>query len=140
MISVARRESGGGPPETDELSRFALVGAIGFLVDLAVLHAATDWLGLYLGRIFSFLAAATATWYLNARFTFRVERLDVAQWARFLGANSGGAVVNYSIYAGLIAWGGLARRYPAIGVGCGSLAGLAVNFLASRRFVFVRRT
>jgi putative flippase GtrA len=124
-----------------ELFRFALVGVVGFAVDVAALYFARDALalGLYLGRVFSFLVAATATWYLNARFTFRVERLGLAQWARFLVANSAGALVNYGVYAALIAAGGVAREIPAIAVGCGSLSGLAVNFAFSRRFVFARR-
>jgi putative flippase GtrA len=124
-----------------ELLRFAVVGVIGYGVDVAALYVARDalGLGLYLGRVFSFLVAATATWYLNARFTFRVERLGIGQWARFLAANSAGALVNYGVYAMLIAAGGPAREHPAIAVGCGSLAGLAINFLSSRRFVFARR-
>jgi putative flippase GtrA len=124
-----------------ELLRFAVVGTIGFIIDVAALHLFAEALGagLYLGRVFSFLAAATVTWYLNARFTFRVERLGLAQWARFLAANSVGAVVNCAVYAGLIALGWLPREFPAIAVGCGSLAGLALNFSASRHFVFARR-
>jgi putative flippase GtrA len=124
-----------------ELFRFAVVGTIGFVVDVAVLQLCAEVLGagLYLGRLFSFLVAATVTWYLNARFTFRVERLGLAQWARFLAANSVGAVVNYAVYAGMIGLGGLPREIPAIAVGCGSVAGLALNFAASRHFVFARR-
>lgn len=124
-----------------EFLRFAAVGIVGYAVDVAALHLATDGLGagLYLGRVFSFLIAATVTWYLNARFTFAAARLGLAQWARFLAANSLGAIVNYGVYAALIAWGGLPRDYPAIAVACGSLSGLAINFLGSRRFVFADR-
>jgi putative flippase GtrA len=123
------------------LLRFAVVGAIGFVVDVAALHLFAQALGagLYLGRVFSFVVAASVTWYLNARFTFRVGRLSVAQWGRFLAANSSGAAVNYGVYAALIAAGGVPREVPAVAVGCGSLAGLALNFLASRHFVFARR-
>ena len=124
-----------------ELFRFAVVGTIGFVVDVAALQLFAGPLGagLYLGRVFSFLVAASVTWYLNARFTFRVERLGLAQWLRFLAANSVGASANYAVYAALIALGGVPSEFPAIAVGCGSLAGLAFNFAASRHFVFARR-
>ena len=78
-----------------ELLRFATVGAAGYFVDVAALYFAKDVLGLgyYGGRVVSYLVAATFTWYLNARFTFRSEELGVRQWGRFLAANSAGAVV-----------------------------------------------
>src|SRR5689334_13700891 len=124
-----------------ELLRFALVGVVGYVVDVAALTLVRDalGLGLYLGRVFSFLLAASATWYPNARIPFRVKRLGWRQWAAFLAANSAGAVVNYGVYAALVTWVGPARDHPAIAVACGALSGLLLNFASSRRFVFARR-
>ena len=44
-----------------EFLSFAVVGAIGFVVDVAVLYLAAPLLGWYGARVVSFLAAASAT-------------------------------------------------------------------------------
>ena len=48
----------------EELFRFTLVGAAGFFVDAGALTLAMQALGfgLYSGRVFSYLCAATFTW------------------------------------------------------------------------------
>ena len=53
-----------------EFLSFAVVGTIGFVVDLGVLYVVAPTLGWYGGRVLSFLAAASVTWALNRRFTF----------------------------------------------------------------------
>ena len=67
--------------------RFGVVGVIGFVVDagtLAILLNLGLGLGLYGGRVVSFLLAMTVTWALNRRFTFRDDNPEKAkQWARF---------------------------------------------------------
>jgi putative flippase GtrA len=121
--------------------RFAVVGTTAFVVDTAVLYAAI-WagLGLYAGRAVSYLVAATFTWYGNRRLTFSTHAHGApaiaAEWIRFLVANLAGGAVNYATYAAAIAWLPLVRAYPVLGVAAGSLAGLSVNFLASKFVVF----
>lgn len=120
--------------------RFAAVGTAGFVVDAAVLTFAMSalGLGLYGGRVVSYLAAATFTWAANRRFTFAgADRAHpVVQWLKFLLANAMGAAVNYGTYAVLVTWLPLATRHPVLGVAAGSIAGLVVNFAASKRWVF----
>lgn len=120
---------------------FFAVGAAGFVVDTAALYAALAFLGsgLYLGRVISYLAAASATWALNRRFTFREHRSErrLGEWGRFLAANAVGGLVNYATYAVLVATQPVVTAYPVLGVAAGSLAGLVVNFTLSRRLVFV---
>ncbi len=120
--------------------RFALVGVAGFVVDAATLHAAIRFLGagLYVGRVLSYLMAATATWALNRRYTF-VDRGNsrlLHEWLKFLAANAVGGVVNYLTYAALVKASALVATWPVLGVGAGSIAGLVVNFTLSRRLVF----
>jgi putative flippase GtrA len=126
-----------------ELTRFAAIGALAFLVDTAVLYAALriPGVGLYTGRLISWTAAATFTWALNRRFTFAGARTEppLAQWLRYLGANAVGGVANYATYALLVSAVPLFARYPVLAVGAGSVAGLLLNFTLSRRFVFRRR-
>jgi putative flippase GtrA len=126
----------------EEFARFSLVGAAGFVVDAAVLNVLLAWsgLGLYSGRVCSYLAAATFTWALNRAFTFRgADRARPgAQWGKFLSANALGAAVNYGAYALLVATLSNVAARPVLGVAAGSIAGLAFNFAASKFWVFKR--
>jgi putative flippase GtrA len=119
---------------------FGVAGTVGFLVDTAALYTALYALGTdpYSGRALSYLVAATSTWALNRRFTFREQRDQnrLAEWGRFLAANTVGGAVNYGTYALLIASTATVAAYPVLGVAAGSVAGLAVNFTLSRRLVF----
>lgn len=122
-----------------QLLRFSAVGVVGFAVDTAVLYAALGLgAGLYTGRLASYLTAATVTWALNRRFTFRESRSAhlATEWTRFLAVNSVGGTVNYIAYAALVTTLPFVTANPWLGVAAGSLAGLAVNFTLSRRMVF----
>ncbi|MBI1209548.1 MAG: GtrA family protein [Azospirillum sp.] len=124
-----------------QFCKFGLVGVVGLGVDTAVLYAALG-LGLdpYSGRLVSFLAAATTTWVLNRTFTFQGHHQGRKreQWARFLGANAFGALVNYGVYAVLVATSATVAAEPFLGVAAGSLAGMGFNFAASKKLVFER--
>jgi putative flippase GtrA len=119
---------------------FAIVGTVGFVVDVGILSLCLQArLGYYLGRLVSFLTVATLTWYGNRIYTFRHAARDQPggrQWMRFVAAMSTGGAVNYGVYSALIAGAELFRAHPALAVAAGSIAGLAVNFSASRRLVF----
>jgi putative flippase GtrA len=124
-----------------EFLRFVMVGAAGFLVDAGALIFATAvlGLGLYSGRVFSYLCAATFTWICNRRFTFATTADPaVLQWLRFLGANAIGGAVNYGVYAAVVTFSAVGARYPVLGVAAGSAAGLILNFAVSKYWVFRR--
>jgi putative flippase GtrA len=125
-----------------ELVRFTLVGAVGFLVDAGALMLAMHGLGLglYSGRAFSYLCAATFTWICNRRFTFADggRGAPFVQWLKFLGANAIGGAVNYGVYAALVTFSAVAAARPVIGVAAGSVAGLVFNFAISKFWVFRR--
>lgn len=134
--------AGADPADTlcRQLLGFGVVGAIGFLVDSAALYLliASTGLGPYAARLPSYLLAATATWALNRRVTFPNRRGGnaIRQWMEFVLVNAIGGVVNYAVYATLIAAGGVTAAHPVLAVACGSVAGLALNFASSRRLVF----
>ena len=122
--------------------RFGAVGIAGLAVDLAVLFLLASLLGWYAGRVVSFVAAASATWWLNRRFTFAAStgvvasRADVwRQYGRYIFSMLGGAAINYSVYVLTLHWID-APFAPALGVALGSCAGLLTNFTAAKRFVF----
>jgi putative flippase GtrA len=117
----------------------AVVGAIGFVVDVAVLYLVAPLLGWYGARVVSFLAAATATWALNRRYTFRRSQASVLrEYLGYLVTMLGGAVVNYGAYVLVLHWA-TGPWAPAAGVALGSCAGLVVNFLSARYLVFRAR-
>jgi putative flippase GtrA len=126
-----------------ELFRFGVVGVVGFVVDAGVLQLGLQLgAGPWLGRVFSYLAAATVTFSLNRIWTFRMadrSRPFARDWSVFLLVNLVGFVCNYGTYAVLIAGVPSVREMPVLGVAAGSLAGMAGNFLLSRRYVFRRR-
>ena len=148
MQAEAARESGPRGAAHDsrretlrQFGRFALIGVGGFLVDAAVLYAAMHGLGLghYSGRVVSWLTAATFTWVMNRRFTFNDQRPPLRQWMAFVAAQSVGGIVNYGVYAALVATVPLVAAYPVVGVGAGSLVGLILNFSSSKWVVFRAR-
>lgn len=122
------------------LARFTIVGAFGLLVDCATLYdALRAGLGLYDGRLVSFITAATFTWYLNRSFTFAVHtRPTGREWFRFLLANSFGGVVNLGIYSALVAGFTMIAEVPALAVVAGSLCGLLINYRLSRELFLVK--
>jgi len=123
-----------------EFWRFSVVGAIGFLIDAGVLYICIYILnyGPYYGRVVSFVIAATTTWGLNRYFTFpQANRLQpYRQWAVFIGANSLGAIVNYTIYALIMSLEIQHYMMPLIAVATGSVSGLVLNYSSSKLLVF----
>lgn len=120
--------------------RFCAVGAIGFVADAGSLHFLVKVfdMGLYGGRVVSYLVAASVTWALNRRYTFQVQGKQAMgrEWTVYLAANAIGAVINYGCYALAVTYFEPARDFPVIGVAAGSVAGLGFNFIANRYFVF----
>jgi len=123
---------------------FSAVGTVGFLVDAAILYVVMSQLGagLFGGRVISYLVAASSTWALNRRYTFRARcgANRTAEWGRFLVANAVGGLVNYVTYAVLVTLHATVAAHPVIGVAVGSVAGLLFNFTASRYVVFREAT
>jgi putative flippase GtrA len=122
--------------------RFAIVGTGGFVVDTAVLYAMLALgLDLYSGRAVSYICAATFTWWGNRTITFSQGRASgarnvAAEWLRFVVTNLGGGAVNYATYAVLVNVSQAVHDHPILGVAAGALAGMTVNFFASRLLVF----
>ena len=120
-----------------------MVGLGGFVVDSAVLWAMLHVtpLGPYYGRVVSFLSAASFTWWGNRRLTFpdRVARSAhamIKEWGRFILANGFGGLVNYGVYAALIAFASVPFRNPFVALFFGAATGLVFNFSLSRLLVF----
>ncbi len=123
-----------------QVAWFAAGGVLGFAVDAAIVHALVRWAGWnpYAARVLSFLAAASVTWAWNRTFTFAHRRhlRAAAEWTRWMAVMGGGAVLNYTVYALLVAMSDTVRHWPALGVAAGSAVAAVVNFCAARGVVF----
>ncbi|QDE38487.1 GtrA family protein [Luteibacter pinisoli] len=119
--------------------QFAAAGVLGFLIDTGVLYVAL-WAGLgyYAGRAVSFLCAVFATWQANRRFAFAEGRRESVwlEWWHYLAAMSLGGVVNYLAYTVVVLRAPSSQLTPLFAVAAGSLAGMVVNFISARFWVF----
>ncbi|TLY52086.1 MAG: GtrA family protein [Gammaproteobacteria bacterium] len=119
---------------------FCIGGVIGFLVDYGVLLLLVAGFAQdrFSARIVSFLCAATATWIFNRTYTFRghARHSLFGEWARYLLAMSGGFGCNYAAYTAMVLTFDLDKQWLGIAVAAGSVAGLGVNYLASRYWIY----
>jgi putative flippase GtrA len=117
--------------------RFCIVGVIGFVADSGVtilLTQAADWTP-FPARVAAFVAAATVTWTLNRRYTFRCS-VGAATWLLYMLVTAVGAIINIGVYLAWLQVVGADAVYIFAGVGLGSIAALSFNFFVSRAFVF----
>jgi putative flippase GtrA len=122
-----------------EVFFFGLVGVFGFGVDTGVLYLLRGSIGPFYARLFSFLAAVLSTWLLNRSLTFRKKKSGLSakrEFATYLILMIGGGIINYGIYAWLIISYQVVLKHPVIGVAAGSLAGMMVNLLSARLFLY----
>ncbi|MFA4994724.1 MAG: GtrA family protein [Bdellovibrionales bacterium] len=120
--------------------KFGIVGAVGFIVDTAMLYIGIELLGL--GRIaagmFSFPFAVTSTWIGNRVYTFpeAMPMSAMRQLTKFAVVCAIGLVFNRGTYSLLVSTIPFVYDYPVIGLLGGTAAGMFFNFFAARRLVF----
>ena len=120
--------------------RYLLVGGLGFLVDAGLLELFIFFdLSVYAARGLSMTLAIGVTYLLHKNFTFTdsVKPAKTSeQAAAFVGCQLFAAAINYGVFCvllGLLPAGFIARMFSLC---CGVGAGLAVNFVLLRFFVF----
>jgi putative flippase GtrA len=124
------------------LARFAMVGAVGFVVDGGLLQALvwSGW-GPIAARLVSFPAAVLATWALNRSITFR--GLDEGPWwsslARYVAVSLLGTAVNFGVYTSLVLGSAAMAAQPIVPFAVASVIALAFNYLGSKHFAFKAR-
>ena len=126
-----------------ELLQFGFIGGTGFLVDLAFYLGLQTAFGLQhlVARALSFWAAATWNWVWNRKLTFASRRRTRKriQWPAFLLSSLCGFALNWGTYYLLT------TRFPffadggprILALALGVLAGMGVNFVLARAFVFL---
>ena len=132
---------GGLPPSVTQLLRFALVGGLGSLTNLALFFLLVDRLGMaaFLGVLPCFAVAVSQNYAFNELWTFATDgdgKLAWARYGKFVLSSLVGFAVNVAVLAALIA----SFSFPLLVIpqAIGILAGMAVNFAASRSLVFRR--
>ncbi len=122
------------------LVRFALVGTLGFVVDAGLLWLIRSAVAIdpRAARLASFAVAVTVTWFCNSRFTFDAP-LSARSWARYVAANSMGALFNYAVFAALVTLSAWFAGLPEAAVAVASVLALGVNFVASKYYALAPR-
>jgi putative flippase GtrA len=120
--------------------KFAAVGGLGFLTDISVLRLCLRVLELtpFQGRAVSLTCAMQVTFLINGLFVFRCLgwRNCGRRWLAYMGGNGLGNLINYLIFAGLVAsgWPEVSRNGWALVIS--SLVAYACNFACARFMVF----
>jgi putative flippase GtrA len=122
--------------------KFAAVGGLGFLTDISVLHLCLRSLHLtpFEGRAISLACAMQVTFMINGLLVFRCLTTATCgrQWLAYMGSNGVGNLINYVVFAGLVA-----SRLPAVSrngwaLVISSVIAYGINFLCARFMVFGR--
>jgi putative flippase GtrA len=130
------------PPLNGHLMRFGLVGALGFVVDAAVLEAMIFLgMGPIGGRAVSFPVAVCATWLANRTFTFpdKIEQSRMREASTYVAVQLVGGAANFAVYSALVHSLQLFADWPILALAFGAAAGLTINYLGSKHIVFRRR-
>lgn len=122
-----------------QLLRFCLVGALVFIAEAMVLALLVQLLMLNpeLGRVISFPLAMSLAWYLNRRFTFRSRATArLRELGNYALTNMLGLAANLLAYYSLLMFAPAFPFYEMLALAAGSVAGLLLNFLSARWWVF----
>lgn len=122
----------------EQLAKFCVVGASGYLVNLAVYYVLLKEVGLHYvpAAVGSFLVAVTNNYSLNRLWTFRTERAGVgAQGWRFLVVSTVSLLANIIVLAALVAAGADEFLAQAIAI----VLVTPLNFIGNKLWSFRRR-
>jgi putative flippase GtrA len=125
-------------PSSASISRFVVVGGLGFLVDASILSLLVhvwSW-SPYTARVLSFAAAVTATWYCNRRWVFSPTKGATREYGAYVAVQTAGAAINFVTYAVLIALLPALARLPFVPLAAGSALAMVFNYSAAKHWVF----
>jgi len=128
--------------------RFAIVGGVGFLVDLASMLLLSIWLPHLVARGVAFWIAASSNWWWNRHITFidvqqtKHKKAAVLQWMQFLGSSLVAFVPNWGCYLFLLEHPPTIHHpmfmtlWPYLAMVPGVLLGMLLNYGFSRFWIF----
>ena len=117
---------------------FGLVGVVGFVVNTGSVYGLRGFVGLYAAGILAWVIAATATWWLNRIWTFKVrdESGRFVQWLKFLAANAAGFALYFLVFSSLVTLSPFCARNPVVAIVAGAAVSLVLNYALSHKLVF----
>jgi putative flippase GtrA len=127
-----------------EFLRFAVAGAIGFVVDTVTLLAMVQgagWAPLP-ARAVSIAVAIVSTWMINRGWAFRDAsagknlRAIGAEFLGYCGVQLLGAATNFAVYSGIVALGATSPLALTAAVAAGSISAMLINYFGARLLVF----
>jgi putative flippase GtrA len=120
------------------LLRFGMVGVVGYLVDTGTLVLLVQYGSMtpLLARCCSFVVAASVTFVLNQRFTFRTGELSAQRWSLYLITTAAGAAINIGVYHAWLTFTDIGVANLVIGTAIGSIVAMGVNYAVSSTLVF----
>lgn len=136
-VATAKRVGAGTrkPANWVQLLQFGLVGASGYVVNLAVFAALVEAAGLHhaLGAIGAFCVAVSSNFYWNRHWTFRAGHGHAGfQAARFFTVSVGGLLINLVVLEILVSGGLADLPSQAIAVA----TAMPANFVGNKLWTF----
>jgi putative flippase GtrA len=124
-----------------QFTKFAMVGAVGFLVDsLTLLWLLEIHWALFPARMGSFACAVSVTWYLNRTWTFNQSGVFkptvVQQYGYYLTVQVIGAGVNIGTFFWVIYYFPMTSSQPLIPLAVGSLVAMGFNYTLAKKVVY----
>ncbi len=120
-----------------QLMQFLVIGGIGTIVNLAALTVLLLFeVNVKLAVALAILIAMTFNFVLNRRFSFSFARHRswIRQYARYVGASSVAALINYCLTMAVLTY--VPKFLPQVAALIGIIVGTGINFVASRYLVF----
>ena len=119
---------------------FAVSGVFGYIADLLITLILGGLIGLYLSRIPAFIGATLVTWVFNRNITFKGKESNhdklLLEYLHYASLMILGLVVNYIVYAIFLYILPDTIYSVVISVAAGSLAGMFVNYINSKKYIF----
>jgi putative flippase GtrA len=116
-----------------QLAKFCIVGAIGYVINLAVYSVLLYWFHYLLAATCSFLVAATSNYFLNRRWTFHDRHRHVGvQGLQFLVVSAVALGANLLVLHVLINAGAGEKGAQALAI----IVATPLNFLGNRLWSF----
>ena len=136
-VATARRIGAGARKSANwaQLFKFGLVGASGYLLNLAVFALLVEVAGFHhaIGAVAAFCVAVSSNFYWNRHWTFRASEGHAGfQAARFFTVSAGGLLINLAILEALIGAGLGALPSQAIAVA----TVMPINFIGNKLWTF----
>ena len=128
-----------GKKKLTEIIHFGLAGVAGFISDYLTTLIFSLFVSPYIARLPAFISATITTWLLNRTYTFKDKShyaSALKEYVHYTSLMLVGLLVNYSVYAVVYAFLSSSNGRLILSVAAGSLSGMAINYLLSKKYIY----